>query len=453
MNIRMVQVGDVLTARSHEELFLRLLGHRVPQKSTSELNKTDLLWLAWLDGIQRQARSEPGKWSNRIEPDISGYDMNSIRSIKSIIEEYDSNGQAFSPEPPKQKRRVVFACEKDGEQRRYTFLGVFEYRYAEEERKGESVVTKRIYERLQDEEYPFYDNRQNNEEDEIEMEAPEEISAKFALESQLHEQYAVNNNEHTSAVLTLLASLITCLAAFGYVFIHTETCSETPKPQIDSRESTNSVQIAAGHTQKKAHAQGEILESEYVLPASEPLTVSEAKERTTSIAAENKARNEDRTEKFSIEQLLLTASSHIGFLLVLMWIVIAMGTSRRKDQFVVYAIRRNCYGKNFNVAKGVKPLIGEVFPRGYHPFNKGFSGFCIGIFNTTIHILIVIYLAVAGATFCKAIFHGWKWDVYHVVFCSASVLFIAIGLSVYWYHFLQYRKREKEYAAFREQTR
>lgn len=40
------------------------------------------------------------------------------------------------------------------------------------------------------------------------------------LESQLHEQYAINNNSNLSSVVTLFVALIAVFGGYGYVFIH-----------------------------------------------------------------------------------------------------------------------------------------------------------------------------------------------------------------------------------------
>lgn len=40
------------------------------------------------------------------------------------------------------------------------------------------------------------------------------------LESQLHEQYAINNNSNLSSIITLFAALIAVFGGYGYIFIH-----------------------------------------------------------------------------------------------------------------------------------------------------------------------------------------------------------------------------------------
>lgn len=47
----------------------------------------------------------------------------------------------------------------------------------------------------------------------------------FELEKQLHEQYAINNNERMSSLITLFVSLLAVLGAYGYMFLHTTSQS------------------------------------------------------------------------------------------------------------------------------------------------------------------------------------------------------------------------------------
>ena len=47
----------------------------------------------------------------------------------------------------------------------------------------------------------------------------------FELEKQLHDQYAINNNERMSSLITLFVSLIAVLGAYGYMFLHTASKS------------------------------------------------------------------------------------------------------------------------------------------------------------------------------------------------------------------------------------
>ncbi len=42
----------------------------------------------------------------------------------------------------------------------------------------------------------------------------------FELEKQLHEQYAINNNESIKSFITFIGALLTLLGGFGYVIIH-----------------------------------------------------------------------------------------------------------------------------------------------------------------------------------------------------------------------------------------
>ena len=40
------------------------------------------------------------------------------------------------------------------------------------------------------------------------------------IESQLHEQFAVNNNDHASTLVSIIAAVVAVIGAYGYVFVH-----------------------------------------------------------------------------------------------------------------------------------------------------------------------------------------------------------------------------------------
>lgn len=48
------------------------------------------------------------------------------------------------------------------------------------------------------------------------------MDLKDELQKQLHEQYAINNNDRMASMITLFVSLIVVLGAYGYMYIHTQ---------------------------------------------------------------------------------------------------------------------------------------------------------------------------------------------------------------------------------------
>ncbi len=54
------------------------------------------------------------------------------------------------------------------------------------------------------------------------METKTKEEMQQALEQQLHEQYAINNNEGIKSFVAFIAAIIALFGAFGYVFVNTE---------------------------------------------------------------------------------------------------------------------------------------------------------------------------------------------------------------------------------------
>lgn len=79
---------------------------------------------------------------------------------------------------------------------------------------------------------------------------------------------------------------------------------------------------------------------------------------------------------------------------ILYMVAIEVGAGQRSNQFVVQAIRMKAY--NPTEYKG-------IFPKGYHPFDKGFCGFTQGIYNTLSKILVVLYVIILVFTSIKFI--------------------------------------------------
>ena len=161
-----------------------------------------------------------------------------------------------------------------------------------------------------------------------------------AIESQLHEQFAVNNNDHASTLVSIIAAVVAVIGAYGYVFVHSTVC-------------------------------GQKFWGKLVLDG----------------------------QQYTLSTLLLTGAAAIFILAILAAIALTLGAGARRDQFIVHAIRCKAYG-GFDKLPARK---GGIFPDKYHPFDKG-DDFCIGIFGTCLTIchwlwLIVVLLTVSRMPF------------------------------------------------------
>ena len=162
------------------------------------------------------------------------------------------------------------------------------------------------------------------------------------IESQLHEQFAVNNNNHASTLVSIIAAVVAVIGAYGYVFVHSTVWCQKFWGKL-----------ALGGQQ------------------------------------------------YTLSTLLLTGAAAIFILTILAAISLSLGASARRDQFIVHAIRCKAYGCVNKLPIG----NGGIFPDMYHPFDKG-DNFCIGIFGTCLTMchwlwFIVVLLTLLRMPFCR----------------------------------------------------
>lgn len=110
------------------------------------------------------------------------------------------------------------------------------------------------------------------------------------IESQLHEQYAINNNSKLGTVVTFIVAMFAVFGAYGYVYFYTS-------PELPSRI--------------------ELLTN-------------------------------DTPYKFTIWGTLFAAFAVYFVLLIIFYICVHQGTTQRKDQFITFAIRYKAYKKNLH---------------------------------------------------------------------------------------------------------
>ena len=88
----------------------------------------------------------------------------------------------------------------------------------------------------------------------------------------------------------------------------------------------------------------------------------------------------------------VAAIAVIAVMAILCCISINLGAGQRMEQFITIAIRKKHYGES-NKYK-------EIFPDGYHPFNKSYYTFVQGLYNTW---SIVTLLTILGIMSCYLI--------------------------------------------------
>ncbi len=72
--------------------------------------------------------------------------------------------------------------------------------------------------------------------------------------------------------------------------------------------------------------------------------------------------------EFSLVDLIYTASAAILVLTAIAWLCIILGYRQRKEQFIIYSIRRKYYD---STEKNRKHVYEQIYPNGYNPLGKG----------------------------------------------------------------------------------
>lgn len=138
------------------------------------------------------------------------------------------------------------------------------------------------------------------------MDNEEKMKMQEQIEMQLHEQYAKNNNANVSSIVTLFVTMLASVGAYGYVFLHSENLADFEN-EIDLIMQYNS-------------------------------------------------------GKFSFVALLVVAIAAIVVLMMIAYICVSLGCRQRKEQFIIYAIRRKYYYGDMRDTK--------IYPNRYDPFGK-----------------------------------------------------------------------------------
>lgn len=203
------------------------------------------------------------------------------------------------------------------------------------------------------------------------------------LEKQLHEQYAINANSNFSSMLTIVVALISVVATYGYVLIHT-------KLDVDDLQFINNT---CGSSQD---------------------------------------------ESYTPMALVLTALAAMGVLIILFYISLKIGFQQRKEQFITFSIRCKYYGYNYDE-------MCEVYPHYYHPFKKCFFTYVQGLYNFSLLVYSIIYVIIATITIKTAYRTPGDLCIRERVFVSFSIIMAIYVLIEYVCSFCSYKSLHRYY--------
>lgn len=139
------------------------------------------------------------------------------------------------------------------------------------------------------------------------------------------------------------------------------------------------------------------------------------------------------------EKYIFIAVVSLGVLDIIEYICFSLGFKQRKDQFLVHAIRCKYYANN--------KLPNDIYPTGYHPFNKvrldiiqGLYGVFIRIIQFTKYFLVISFFFKFNK---QCGFDFSTWDLNKSVSCVFIGLYFVLGYIL----ISKYRGIVREYIA------
>ena len=182
------------------------------------------------------------------------------------------------------------------------------------------------------------------------------------IESQLHEQYAINNNSKLGTVVPFIVAMLAVFGAYGYVYLYTS-------PELPS-----GFRLLVEHCKCCNY-------SEY---------------------------------EFTLWALFLVAIAVYFVLWIIFRICIYQGSAQRREQFITFSIRYKAYRKNLvpnqnsiniiDVEDYLSKEYNEIFPNGYHPFGKGRANFIQGLYGEIVKIIHVCSFLISITLILKVVF-------------------------------------------------
>jgi len=205
----------------------------------------------------------------------------------------------------------------------------------------------------------------------MEEKKEDEKNREYELEDQLHEQYAVNDNSRNSVFISFIVGIIALFGFYGFVYVNTY------KREISSEyryESWN----------------------------------------------------------FNINIFLLMSFVTIGILFFLAILAIYLGYSLRRDQFIIYNIRKKRY--KGVTEKETKVRMKEIFGGIYSPYNKDCSDYLPNFYNlfywlffkSEIFIFVTAILKICDLKNTQCPFYNCKDIVYIIFIMLFHIIFIIL---------------------------
>lgn len=217
----------------------------------------------------------------------------------------------------------------------------------------------------------------------------EEMIKEF--EKHLHEQYAANNNAGLSNLIALITSSIVIFGFYGYVFVY------------------STVKFTTDLNYLYCHC----------------------------------------TKLYSLDVLVFITMACLFVINVLIYICFFQGLKQRKEQFVIFALRKKYYQRN------PIELSPKIYPETYHPFQKSGLDIVQGLYGEMIKVFQWLEIVLLFSTFCKILINVTEgYSQRSCVSCNGafevSLLIVMIFGCIGFYHRLL-KKTEIKYHEIEDQ--
>ena len=209
-----------------------------------------------------------------------------------------------------------------------------------------------------------------------------------AFEKQLHEQYAINNNNNISSVVTLFAALVVVFGGYGYLFIH------------------SSVRFASDFSNLYCNC----------------------------------------TKTYSLDAFLFCAMATLIVVAIMKYICLYQGANQRFEQFITYSLRCKYYQKlPIN-------LVPKIYPSHYTPFKDlkdDKLAFVQGLFGELYKILsfidFLIYFSITIKLFFNFKYYNFNWQQPHCRGIFEICLLIYLWAIIYGELSSEYNRLKMKY--------
>ena len=125
---------------------------------------------------------------------------------------------------------------------------------------------------------------------------------------------------------------------------------------------------------------------------------------------------------------------------IIAYICIYQGMHQRHEQFIVWAIRQNFYGENYNIPK--------IFSDDYIPFKEGGLAIIQGLYGEFVKVISLVAFCVTISLIAKVGYNIYALNNYgEVSYCGVAICLITFiaHVTVYFFCVKRFKRGEEKY--------